>query len=142
MATITFDTLKFVETLENAGITREHASAAAVAVREAQETALADHAKEQQELRARAVAELDTKTEKAIYQLSGEMQQRFAEVDLRIERLDAKFDLLEQRTHSRFAFLQWMLGILIAGMMALVMRAFFFPALRNAADVTADVTNA
>jgi len=129
MATITFDTLKFVETLENVGVERTHASALAVAVREAQKTALADHAKDQQESSTRAVAELDTKTEKAIYQLSGEMQQRFAEVDLRMERLDAKFDLLEQRTHSRFSFLQWMLGVLIAGVMALVMRAFFFPAL-------------
>jgi len=118
MATITFDTLKFVETLENAGVERAHASAAAVAVREAQETALADHAKEQQEFSTRTVAELDTKTEKGLFQLKTE-----------VERLSAKFDLLEQRTHSRFAFLQWMLGILIAGMMALVMRAFFFPAL-------------
>jgi len=129
MATITFDTLKFVETLENAGVERAHASAVAVAVREAQESALADHSKAQQESSAQAVAELDTKTEKAIYQLSGETQQRFAEIGLRIEHLSAKFDLLEQRTHSRFTLLQWMLGVLIAGVMALVMRAFFFPAL-------------
>jgi len=129
MATITFDTLKFVETLENVGIRREHASAAAVAVREAQETALADHAKEQQELRARAVAELDTKTEKALFKTDLSVSEMRAEMTQRFTEMSAKFDLLEQRTHSRFAFLQWMLGILIAGMMALVMRAFFFPAL-------------
>jgi len=118
MATMTFDTLKFVETLENARVERAHASAVAVAVREAQETALADHAKDQQEFSTRSVAELDTKTEKGLFQLKTEVQ-----------HLSAKFDLLEQRTHSRFTLLQWMLGILIAGVMALVMRAFFFPAL-------------
>jgi len=122
VATVTFDTLKFVETLEQAGVERAHASAVAVAVREAQETALAEHAKVQQESSARAVAELDTKTEKAIFQLAAEMKQRFTEVE-------AKFDRLEQRTHSRFTLLQWMLGVLIAGVLALVMRAFFFPAL-------------
>jgi len=118
MATITFDTLKFVETLENAGVERAHASAVAVAVREAQATALADHAKDQQEFSTRSVSELDTKTEKGLFQLKTEVQ-----------HLSAKFDLLEQRTHSRFTLLQWMLGIVIAGILALVMRAFFFPAL-------------
>jgi len=122
MATVTFDTLKFVETLEQAGVERAHASAFATAVRDAQQSALADHAKEQQEFSVRAVAELDTKTEKAIFQLTAEMKQRFIEIE-------AKFDRLEQRTHSRFTLLQWMLGVLIAGMLALVMRAFFFPAL-------------
>jgi len=133
MAAITFDSLKFIETLENVGIKREYASAAAVAVREAQDTALVDHAREQQEINARAVAELDTKTEKGMFEmkteLKAEMQQRFSEAALKMERLDAKFDLLEQRTHSRFTLLQWMLGVLIAGVLALVVRAFIFPAL-------------
>jgi len=118
MASVTFDTLKFVETLEQAGVERAQATAVAAAVREAQETALADHGKGQQEFSTRAVAELDTKTERAIFSLSTEMQ-----------RLGAKFDLLEQRTHARFTLLQWMLGVLMAGVLALVMRAFFFPAL-------------
>jgi len=129
MATITFDTLKFVETLEKVGIKREHASAAAVAVREAQESALADHAKEQQEFSTRAVAELDSKTEKAFFKTETAVSEMRAEMTQRLTIMDAKFDLLEQRTHSRFAFLQWMLGILIAGVLALVMRTFFFPAL-------------
>jgi len=122
MATITFDTLKFVEILENAGVKREHATAAAAAVREAQETALTDHAKEQHASNAQVVAELETKTERGMFEMKTELKAE-------IQQLSAKFDLLEQRTHSRFAFLQWMLGILIAGVLALVMRAFFFPAL-------------
>jgi len=43
MNTVTFDTLKFVETLEQAGVERKHASAMASAVREAQDSALVDH---------------------------------------------------------------------------------------------------
>jgi len=39
MAAVTFDTLKFTETLEKAGVHREQASAIATAVREAHETA-------------------------------------------------------------------------------------------------------
>jgi len=38
MNTMTFDTLKFVETLENAGVERKQAAAFAVAVQQAQET--------------------------------------------------------------------------------------------------------
>jgi len=39
MATVTFNTLKFVETLEKAKLTREQATAIAAAVRDAQESA-------------------------------------------------------------------------------------------------------
>jgi len=39
MATVTFDTLKFVQTLESAGIGREQASAFAAAVRDAHDAA-------------------------------------------------------------------------------------------------------
>jgi len=39
MAALTFDTLKFTETLEKAGVQREQASAIATAVRDAHETA-------------------------------------------------------------------------------------------------------
>jgi len=129
MATITFDTLRFVETLENAGVKREHASATATAMREAQDTALADHAREQQEINARAVAELDTKTEKSQFKTEAAILEMRAEMKQRFSEMDTKFDLLEQRTHSRFTLLQWMLGVLIAGVLALVVRAFIFPAL-------------
>jgi len=39
MTTLTFDTLKFIETLEEAGFQRAHASAVSVAVRDAQNAA-------------------------------------------------------------------------------------------------------
>jgi len=39
MATVTFDTLKFVQTLESAGVDREQASAIATAVRDSHDAA-------------------------------------------------------------------------------------------------------
>jgi len=39
MATVTFDTLKFVQTLESAGLDREQASALAAAVRDSHDAA-------------------------------------------------------------------------------------------------------
>jgi len=39
MATVTFDTLKFVQTLEGAGVDREQASAIAAAVRDSHDSA-------------------------------------------------------------------------------------------------------
>jgi len=39
MATVTFDTLKFVQTLESAGVDREQASAFAAAVRDSHDAA-------------------------------------------------------------------------------------------------------
>jgi len=39
MATVTFDTLKFVQTLESAGVDREQASAIAAAVRDSHDAA-------------------------------------------------------------------------------------------------------
>jgi len=77
MSTVTFDTLKFVETLERAGVAREQASAFATAVRDAQNSA-------------------DTATKG----------------DIALVRKD--IDLL-----------RWMLGLVIGGVVALVLKAYF-----------------
>jgi len=43
--------------------------------------------------------------------------------DLQLVRKD--IDLLEQRMHARFTLLQWMLGLLLGGMISLMIKAFF-----------------
>jgi len=53
-----------------------------------------------------ATVTFDTKTEKAVFQIITEMQQRFAEVSLGIEHLSTQFDLLKQHPHSCFALSQ------------------------------------
>ncbi len=81
MATVTFDTLKFVERLKGAGIPEEQAKALAEAFKEAQ-----------------GEAELVTKK------------------DLQIELAPLKSDL---------TLVKWMLGLVLGGVLALILKAFF-----------------
>jgi len=78
---VTFDTLKFVQTLESAGIDREQASAFAAAVRDSQDAA-------------------DLVTKK----------------DLEIALAPVRSELTLHR---------WMLGAILGGIIALVLKAFF-----------------
>jgi len=77
MATVTFDTLKFVQTLESAGVGREQASAFAAAVRDAHDA-----------------ADVATKS------------------DITLVRKDIEL-------------LRWMMGALLGGIIALILKSFF-----------------
>lgn len=81
MATVTFDTLKFVEKLKSAGLPEEQAKAISEAFRDAS-------------------GEADLVTKK----------------DLQIELAAVRADI---------NLIKWMLGILLGGVMALVLKAFF-----------------
>ena len=81
MATITFDTLKFVEKLKSGGIPEDQAKAISEAFRDAS-----------------GEADLITK------------------MDLQIELAPLRADL---------HLIKWMLGILLGGVMALMLKAFF-----------------
>ena len=88
MSTITFDTLKFVERLEKAGVPREQAAAMA----EAQKEVFAETLN----------TSLATKTD-------------IAKLDSRIATLDARMESLELRLTIKLgAFLSVAVGILIA----------------------------
>jgi len=80
MATVTFDTLKFVKTLEAAGVSAPQAEAFAAAVQDSSNAA-------------------DLVTKK----------------DLQIELAPLKADIL---------LLKWMSGVMVAGVIALVAKAF------------------
>jgi len=88
MATITFDTHKFVRRLQEAGFEEKQAEAISEAFKEAS-----------------GEAELATKRD--------------------IERLEARFEKLETKLSGEMTLLKWMLGILLGGVIALVMKAFF-----------------
>jgi len=81
MATITFDTLKFVERLEKSGVSREQAKAIADAYREA----------------------------------SGEAS-LLTMKDLQLELAPIRADL---------TLVKWMLGLLLGGVIALLLKSFF-----------------
>ena len=88
MATITFDTLKFVGTLKSHGVPDEQAKGIAEAFRD-----------------AAGEAEIATKRD--------------------IERLEAKIDRIDTRLAGEMTLLKWMLGILLGGVIALVLKSFF-----------------
>jgi hypothetical protein len=94
MTTITFDTLKFAQKLEQAGIPRNQAEAFA----EAQKDFLDEIAK----------AELATKN------------------DIKDIRNDIQTIRLKMVDHDgQFTLLKWMMGAVFAGVLSLVLKAFF-----------------
>jgi len=88
MTTITFDTHKFIRTLEQAGFDPKQAEAVADAFKAAQ-----------------GEAEIATKRD--------------------IERLEAKLDTRFERIDGESRLNRWMLGLMLAGVVSLILKAFF-----------------
>ena len=88
MAAITFDTLKFVETLKAHGIPEEQAKGIAEAFKDATGE-------------AELASKLDLK-------------------EMRLE-IDAKFE----KVFGELTLIKWMLGILLGGVIALILKSFF-----------------
>jgi hypothetical protein len=88
MSTITFDTLKYAERLEEGGVPPQQAKAEAQALAEV--------------LAASEVASARD-----------------------IERLESKIELLRSDLSGKFTLIQWMLGLLLAGVASIVIKTFF-----------------
>jgi len=88
MSAITFDTLKYADRLEAAGVPPRQAKA-----------------------EAQALAEVLTSSEVATAR--------------DVERLESKIELLRSDLSGKFTLLQWMLGLLLAGIASLILKAFF-----------------
>jgi len=99
MTAITFDTLKYAERLEAGGFPPQQAKA------EAQ--ALADVLSSSEVASARDIERLEGK------------------IDLLRNDLDARITLLRSDLTGKFTLLQWMLGLLLAGVASLVIKSFF-----------------
>jgi len=117
MAAVMFDTQRYIKTLEKFDFSTKQAEGQTEALRVVLEAAFANQTKVQQDVSARAVAELDSKTEKALIKLE-------AKVDNIALGLRKDMESLDQRMTARFTLLQWMLGALITGVVALLVRAF------------------
>jgi hypothetical protein len=94
MAAITFDTLKFANTLKDAGVPPAQAEAEARALSEVLEVNL---------------KELATKED---------LRLSLKETEL---RMDARFEHID----GELKLNRWMLGVLLAGVISLVLKAFF-----------------
>lgn len=98
MSTITFDTLKFVEKLESAGLPRAQATAIVEAQKDAFSEALENQLASRQDI---------LKLEKQIEKTENALRLDFA--DIRKEQ----------------AVQRWMLTVTVGGIVALVIKAFF-----------------
>ena len=108
MATVTFDTLKFANQLKTAGVPAGHAEAEAKALSEIFETNL---------------SELATKED--LHHEIGGLRHEMKELELRIDTRFGQIDTRFEKVHGEMLLLKWMLGLLIAGVASLVLKAFF-----------------
>jgi len=109
MATVTFDTLKFVEKLRAAGVSEAQAKAQA----EVLVFAMADVMDQQLATKA-DILRLERETKTDIAGLDRSVKAEFKEVRADIARLERDLFLIK-----------WMMGILIAGVMAIALKSYF-----------------
>jgi hypothetical protein len=110
MASVTFDTHKFVKSLEAAGLPEAQAEAISLAVRESQDG-----------------ADLATKADLREYEsaIRIDLEKLEQRLDSKIEKLELRIDARFAEVSGKFALLQWMMGLLIAGVASLIIKTFF-----------------
>ncbi|MDS9991061.1 DUF1640 domain-containing protein, partial [Xylella fastidiosa] len=120
VTSVAFDTLKFANRLKTAGVPAAHAEAEAEALAEVLEINL------------QGLAESESKNGKALARLEVDMKEGFAQVDQRFVQMEKNIDQRFAQVDTRFAeikgemlLLKWMLGVLVAGVAALIIKAFF-----------------
>lgn len=91
MAVVTFDTLKFVKTLQASGMPAPQAEAVADAVRDSTDAA-------------------DLVTRK--------------DLQIELQKLESKMETRFAKLEGEFMLIKWMLGLIVAGVVALVMKSF------------------
>ena len=99
MTTITFDTLKYADRLEAGGVPSQQAKAEAQAL-------------------AEVLSSSDVAGGRDIERLE-------AKVDLLRSDLVSSITVLRSDLTGKFTLLQWMLGLLLAGVASLVIKSFF-----------------
>ncbi len=120
VTSVAFDTLKFANRLKTAGVPAAHAEAEAEALAEVLEINL------------QGLAESESKNGKALARLEADMKEGFAQVNTRFAQVEKNMDQRFAQVNTRFAeikgemlLLKWMLGVLVAGVAALIIKAFF-----------------
>jgi DNA-binding transcriptional MerR regulator len=161
MATVTFDTLKFVETLKEAGVPEPQAKAFSTAVQESHEAAdLATKAdlreyesvirgdlekletglrhemneletglrQEMNELKTglrHEMNELKTGLRHEMNELETSLRHEIGDLRHEMKELELRIDTRFEKVHGEMLLTKWMLGLLLAGVASLVLKAFF-----------------
>ena len=115
MATVTFDTLKFVETLKEAGVPETQAKAFSTAVRESHQTAelatKGDIAESRHETK-QDIAELRHEMRELASALRQDIADRHYEMDAKFEKTTSVFR--QEISGTKFELLKWLIGLAIA----------------------------
>jgi hypothetical protein len=124
MGTVAFDTHEFVKSLKSAGFQEAQAEVLATQLKVLQESGTANLATRQdmQELQRATrqdLQELQRITKQDIKELATATKQDLKELELRIEN---KLESMR----GEITLLKWMMGFVLAGIVSLVLKAFFF----------------
>ena len=103
MGAVAFDTLKFVKPLEAAGVSVPQAEAISFAVREAHES-------------------VDVATKRDLKEMEVGLRHDMKEMETNL-RHDMQKELAPMK--ADLLLTKWMLGVLLAGVMSLILKAFF-----------------
>ena len=142
MPAVTFDTLKFVKTLKEAGVSEPQAEAFSTAVRDSHEAAELATKTDLREYESAIRGDLE-RLESGLHHEMGELRHEMGnlrheikeletglrhemkELELRIDTRFGHIDTRFEKVYGEMLLLKWMLGLLIAGVASLVLKAFF-----------------
>ena len=123
MVAVTFDTLEFTEQLKAAGVPEEqakgHAKALTVVMRQTEthiDERIEKHGKQSEERLDGVATKQDIETTKL------ELRRDIKELEA---RMDAKLEKELAPVRTELAVVKWMLGVQMAGVLALILKSFF-----------------
>ena len=119
MAAIAFDTLKFANRLKQAGVPPQQAEAEAAAFAEVLEISFKELVTKEDLRLTKEELRRDLKD------LEMRMEAKMDRLDAKIDKLEAKVDRLDTRLTGELTLVKWMLGLLLGGVLALILKAFF-----------------
>jgi len=120
MSAVTFDTLKFSNRLKQAGVPDKQAEAEAEVLAEALQVNLRDLVT-RADLSARIDA-LEAKISARIDALEAKVSSDIRDLE---SRSRARVDTLEVKVSGELTLIKWMLGLVVGGVLALILKAFF-----------------
>ncbi len=108
MSQVAFDTLKFTETLKQAGVPDQQAKAEAVAIQGALGEAL----------------NTQVATKEDMHNLKQEIIKLDAKLDARVDSVDARIDNVDTRLTAKINLVHWMIGFNIILTMGILWKLF------------------
>ncbi|WP_291970169.1 hypothetical protein [Candidatus Symbiopectobacterium sp.] len=105
MGQVAFDTLKFVETLETAGLPKDQAKAISLAVRESHEAVDVATKRDLDDAKKDVLSEV-TAVKRDLEDVRKEIDARFDKVDARFEKHEAQMQARFEKTEAQIALLR------------------------------------